>query len=35
MAWPAPGIFRLPAAQQREIPAGIEVSIDPDGKVSF
>ena len=35
MDWPAPGIFRLPAAQQGEIPAGIEVSIDPDGRVSF
>jgi predicted aconitase with swiveling domain len=35
MAWPAPGIFRLPAGQQAAIPAGIEVSIDPDGKVSL
>ena len=35
MDWPAPGIFRLLASQQGEIPEGIEVSIDPDGKVSF
>jgi predicted aconitase with swiveling domain len=35
MEWPAPGIFRLPAGQQGAIPEGIEVSIEPDGKVSF
>jgi predicted aconitase with swiveling domain len=35
MDWPAPGIFRLPAGQQVAIPEGIEVSIEPDGKVSF
>lgn len=35
MAWPAPGIFRLPAGQQASIPEGVEVSIDPDGKVSL
>jgi hypothetical protein len=35
MAWPAPGIFRLPAGQQGAIPEGVEVSIEPDGRVSF
>jgi uncharacterized protein len=35
MEWPAPGIFRLPAGQQGAIPEGIEVSIEPDGEVSF
>jgi predicted aconitase with swiveling domain len=35
MAWPVPGIFRLPAGQQGAVPEGIEVSIEPDGKVSF
>jgi predicted aconitase with swiveling domain len=35
MDWPAPGIFRLPAEQQVAIPEGVEVSIEPDGNVSF
>jgi uncharacterized protein len=35
MDWPAPGIFRLPAGQQGVIPDGVEVSIDPEGRVSF
>jgi predicted aconitase with swiveling domain len=35
MAWPAPGIFRLPTAQQAAIPEDVEVSIEPDGRVSF
>ena len=35
MAWPAPGIFRFPAGQQGEIPEGVEMSIEPDGRVSF
>jgi predicted aconitase with swiveling domain len=35
MAWPAPGIFRLPAGQQGAIPEGVEVAIEPDGRVSF
>ena len=35
MAWSAPGIFRLAAGQQGVIPEGVEVSIEPDGRVSF
>jgi len=31
MTWPAPGLFRLPVEQQRMIPAGVELSISPDG----
>ena len=35
MAWPTPGIFRLAAGQQGAIPEGVEVTIEPDGRVIF
>ena len=35
MQWPVPGLFRLSAKDQQTIPAGIELSIGPDGEVDF
>jgi predicted aconitase with swiveling domain len=33
MAWPVPGLFRLPIEQQTAIPADAELSITPDGRL--
>lgn len=35
MTWPAPGLFRLPVEQQLLIPAGVELSVSPDGHAVF
>ena len=34
MEWPAPGIFRLPIAQQMTIPEDVLLSIEPDGQTN-